>query len=49
MSSTCPAAARHWSTKTVKAAYPQTQLITNAPTANARGYLHYARFVGRQS
>ena len=33
----------------VKAAYPQTQLITNAPTANARGYLHYARFVGRQA
>ena len=33
----------------VKVAYPQTQLITNAPIANARGYLHYARFVGQQS
>lgn len=33
----------------VKTAYPQTQLVAHAPTANARGYLRYARFVERQS
>ncbi len=29
-------------------AYPQTQLVTDAQLANARGYLNYARFVARQ-
>jgi len=29
----------------VRAAYPQAQLVPEAQLANARGYLHYARFV----
>jgi len=33
----------------VRAAYPQTQLVTDAQLANARGYLNYARFIVRQS
>ncbi|MBE2268423.1 MAG: ParM/StbA family protein, partial [Anaerolinea sp.] len=33
----------------VKSVYPQTQVVTNAQLANARGYLHYARFVARSS
>jgi len=32
----------------VKAAYPQAQLLPYAQLANARGYLHYARFAARQ-
>jgi len=32
----------------VRAAYPQAQLLPEAQLANARGYLHYARFVARQ-
>ncbi|MBL8161306.1 MAG: ParM/StbA family protein [Anaerolineae bacterium] len=35
--------------KEVGEAYPQTQLVTGAQLANARGYLHYARFISRQS
>ncbi|MBK8022021.1 MAG: ParM/StbA family protein [Chloroflexi bacterium] len=33
----------------IRAAYPQTLLMSNAPTANARGYLHYAQFISRPS
>ena len=29
-------------------AYPQTRLVPDAQTANARGYLNYARFIERQ-
>jgi hypothetical protein len=32
----------------VAEAYPQTQLVTNAQLANARGYLNYAHFIARQ-
>lgn len=32
----------------VQAVYPQAQLLPDAQLANARGYLHYARFVARQ-
>ncbi|MEQ8673722.1 MAG: ParM/StbA family protein [Aggregatilineales bacterium] len=31
----------------VAEAYPQTQLVPNSQTANARGYLNYARFIER--
>jgi plasmid segregation protein ParM len=30
-------------------AYPQTKLVPEAQLANARGYLHYAHFVGRSA
>jgi hypothetical protein len=35
--------------KEVYEAYPQTQLVSGAQLANARGYLNCARFVARQS
>ena len=33
----------------VREAYPQTELVSGAQLANARGYLNYARFIARQS
>lgn len=33
----------------VKEAYPQTKLVPEAQTANARGYLYYAKFINKEN
>ncbi len=48
MSSTCRGGGAELVYEQVVDAYPQTKLVPEAQMANARGYLYYANFAGRE-